>query len=331
MLQLPPSSIPPQPASVMPGPPIPPLRHGRQTKRVTLSYAVTLVPLLALAPGCKGASEVPPATTDMSTCDPTLCDENCEVGPSSRYRVDRLGIPTQDDIDSGDDLGHDVDGVNTVCEAPDYIGGVDNALIDITFPNCGAAGCSRIDFNYELARAMSCQGNDCAPFGIDIEVAQGNGCAVVRVLDGISGASLGRTLRGPLDGANFIVKGEYLAPSYPHLDTPRCADGTECEVDGAACADASTCRARVVSLDLSFTHVIVSGELTDGGIDDLIVAGVLPREAVERSLSAFLTEIGCESDVAEILEVLPSIYDVQTVGEECDGLSGAWVGSASLR
>ncbi|MBK6577668.1 MAG: hypothetical protein IPG17_16010 [Sandaracinaceae bacterium] len=47
------------------------------------------------------------------------------------YRIETLDIPITSDVTAGRALGHDVDGTDSTCSVPDFVGGVDNSLIGL--------------------------------------------------------------------------------------------------------------------------------------------------------------------------------------------------------
>ena len=241
-------------------------------------------------------------TAPHSDCDGTETPE--------RYRVTMLRIPTSADVDIGNPLGHNVDGVGTVCFTPDYIGDVDNSFLDLaaTLPLLGAG--AGLDLNAELAAAVACvaPSSTCSPLWLELQVINEGDCTQLTILD----ATDATVLLGPVplaidDSGNF-------AATSPRLDLFIPVDS------GAGFVDVS----------LTLSGAIVTGNVSGGALSDVVIGGYLEQTSFEATISVIVPLISDQISVDEVLGILGGLYDVQSSGTQCDALSVGLVGSGVM-
>ena len=279
-------------------------------KKIVIGLAIGAVSIVGCGDDDDDTTPTTPTTvTTAPDLGPTVdsCDD---AGTPVVYRLNMLRIPDQDDIDNGNDLGHNVDGLGTVCDTPDYIGGVDNSLLDLaaTLPSLG--GGTGLDLNTEIAAALNCTDTTmCTPLLLDVSVASGTGCVAIDILDGEDGTNLaGQTFYGTLEGGSASGRVDEFALSIPF------------EAD-----DGST-----INIALTVSNVILTADLTATSIDNIVLGGVLDQTSFEATLRTIVPEISQDISVDEVLGILGGLYDVQTTGTACDGLSVGLTGSGVL-
>ena len=267
------------------------------------------------------------ATTNPTTVIDEGCYSCCEdAGEPVVYRLTELRIPTQDDVDDGGDLGHNLDGQGTLCDTPDFTGGVDNALVDVAATLTTLE--EPVDLNHELARALACDGDGCAPLAIEVSVAIGTWCAEVEWRDGLSGDVIGRAATYRLDSGGIRGATAQLDISVPISAGPRCQSGDACDPGGAACADGSPCEERFVQLALTLSSVIVTADVSGEGIRSLVIGGVASQSDLEEWLREGAAPLWSAETTEMVQGIFWGFYDVQLDRTACNGLSVGFTGAA---
>lgn len=271
--------------------------------------------LLIAVAGCGSSAEgsVDMGGSDMGPPDQSVvwrdaCDE---FGPTVLYRITDLHIPTLADVNSGVPLGHNVDGADEVCDVPDFPGGVDNSLIDLSSElalfNPPATA---LDLQAAIDAALDCPTNadpaDCTRLDLVVRVGTRDvGCARVAIEDG-----QGTVLAGPFPGSrddsgsfrgavsSFDLTIPYQGPSGP------------------------------VDIHLAITAVIMSATLSEDGLTDIVLGGAVVSSGFEATLMELLPLLADDLTFEDIQPILASLYDVQ-VGGICSALSVGFTGSAT--
>lgn len=231
-----------------------------------------------------------------------------DAGSATLYRLATFHIPTPQDANNGDVVGHDIDDQGSVCGVPDYTGRVDNSLIDLADALPSLSPDSPIDLQAEIDAALGCPADatDCVRLDLILSVSIGTACAVIEVLDGT--ASWAETLAGPfvatLDASgNFSGRVPSLALAIPY------ATGT-----GS------------VDINLAISNVRVTGTLGGSGVSNVVLGGALIQADFERTITDLLPLLGGSIEFDDIAPILANLYDVQIAGM-CQGLSVGFTAS----
>ena len=221
----------------------------------------------------------------------------------ARYRLTTLHIPTQAQAEAGELAGVDLDGVDGACGVPDYPGSVDNTLVGLVSAFYMLAPNDPLDVQAQLDEGLFCTATepDCAGVVLDVRVTPLTGrSARVELIVTEGGAQ--RVLATDEDAS-----GDRDGRLTAHFD----AVALELPmVDGED--------QRVFSLPL--TGVVLTGTLELEGIRDLVLAGVVHRDAL---VSEFILPLITPLDPSALFDDLDGLFDVMTNPESatCDGFS----------
>ncbi len=243
-----------------------------------------------------------PAGADTA-CDPITCDD---AGAPVRFRLDSLLIPTPQQGSSGVTVGHNVDGVGTVCGVPDYPGGVDNAFIDLAAALPALGPSEPLDLQIEINEGLACSmsGPSCLRLDLVLSVRSGSDCVIVGVEDG-EGSALMMPRVGSLDGlGTFEVAGGTFDFSIP--------------IQTAAVQ---------VWADLPLASVTITGTREATAVTDVVIGGWVVEADFETFIMQLLPTLGGIM-FEDIAPVLANLYDVQIVGT-CSALSAGFRASGS--
>lgn len=233
------------------------------------------------------------------------------VTPPVWYRVTVLRVPDMSDASAGVPLGLDIDQQGEVCGVPDLPGDVDNALAQFVyedpnaptpfFPEDGATLQDMLD------AGLACAEGDpsCLPLELRLTVTSGAGCALVQVFDGDDDTPDG-PFAGTFDGdgrLRFAAEDLSLGLRYP------------AEQGGQP-------------FTLALAGLQVEATVTEAGLTDLVVGGVLGQAVFEAVLVQILAAIHSDFSLDDLRPVLAGLYDVQ-LGSSCDGLSVGFLGMAA--
>ena len=227
---------------------------------------------------------------------------------TARYRVTTLHVPTVDEAIGGALTGHNVDGAGTTCSVPDYPGDVDNALVDLSDYLLTLPAEERIDLQAELDALLACpaDASDCGRLDLVFELRSSARCDVVRVLDGVDAGArvLGVHELFSWDGERFRI-------AQYQLDLPsvRTAAGP-------------------VSNDLTLTNAVITGQVSESQITNLVFSGTFPHQAFGNALAELLAAVGIDLAFDELFPVLTNLYDVR-IGGSCAALSVGLTGTAT--
>jgi hypothetical protein len=251
--------------------------------------------------GC-GDDSGPTTTTTTTNTTTTPVEDFGVCTPTSDpilYRLNALNIPTPDDAEAGDVVGHNVDRTGDTCGVPDYDGGVDNSLIDLAAALPALAPDDPIDLQEEIDNGLNCAVGDdtCTRIDVIVSITTGANCVIVEVEDG-EGETLAGPFNGSLDGSgNMRGAVASLNLSIPY--------GT----------DTGT-----VDIDLAVTNVIITGTRTDTALTNVVIGGALVQTAFETTIMQLLPQLGGDVTFDDIGPILENLYDVQ-VGGQCAALS----------
>ncbi len=250
-------------------------------------------------PCCAGSQcDVGSACNSGNVCVEPAAVTCTDAGAEVSYRLDVLNIPTPIQANNGDVVGHDVDNRTDTCGIPDYVGDVDNSLIDLAavLPQLGNE--NSVDLQAEIDAALACAatGVSCTRLDLLVRVRPGTGCMIIEI-ENAAGTTLAGPFAAAVDGSgNF----EAVTPSF-QLDLPVVA------ASGSAI------------FDLAISNVIFSGTRSGNALTNVVIGGYLVRAAFE---DAFMSILPLYENIEweDIGPILENLYDVQ-VGGMCQGLS----------
>jgi hypothetical protein len=262
--------------------------------------------LLGMVVGCGGAGDAP---VDLGQRPPDLPRD--DVGPAVRYRITELHIPTLADVDSGAPVGHNVDRVGDTCGVPDFDGGVDNSLIDLSSALAEfAPPAEGLILQAAIDAALHCPidavPTDCTRLDLFVSVASGTGLTVVEVEDG-DGTTLAGPFVGSLDGSGNL---RAVAPQLDLTIPYHAASGP-------------------VDIQLSIISMILTATISESAMTNIVLGGALESSAFESMLMEVLPLLGDEPAFEDIEPILGNLYDVQLSGQ-CSALSVGFTGSATV-
>lgn len=262
--------------------------------------------LLSMVAGCGGTGDAP-IDQGLGPFDLPRDD----VGPAVRYRITELHIPTLAEADTGIPVGHNVDRVGESCGVPDFLGGVDNSLIDLSSALAEfAPPAEGLLLQAAIDAALRCEGDadptECTRLDLVVSVASGIGLTVVEIEDG-EGTTLAGPFVGSLDGSrNIRADASQLDLTIPYY----AASGP-------------------VAIQLSITNMILTATLGESAITNIVIGGTLESSAFEAMLMELLPLLGDEPTFEDIEPILDNLYDVELEGE-CSALSVGFTASATL-
>lgn len=270
--------------------------------------------LLSVIAGCGGSADAPldMGSLDMGPPDqPFVWRDPCdEFGPTVLYRITDLHVPTLADVNSGVPVGHNVDGADEVCDVPDFPGGVDNSLIDLSseLPLFNPPAPS-LDLQAVIDAALDCPTNadpaECTRLDLIVRVSTGVFCVRIAIEDGA-----GTTLAGPFVGSlddsgnfrgavsSFDLTIPYHAPSGP------------------------------VDIRLAIAAVIMTATLSENAMTNIVLGGAVVRGSFEAMLMELLPLLADDLTFEDIQPLLADLYDVQASGE-CSALSVGFTATAT--
>ncbi|MBK8593371.1 MAG: hypothetical protein IPN77_30505 [Sandaracinaceae bacterium] len=246
------------------------------------------------------------------TCDAgNICRDagTCsDAGTAVMYRLNSLNIPTPEQAADGEVVGQNVDNANDTCGVPDYLGGVDNSLIDLAAALPALAPDDPINLQDEIDNALNCPAAsvNCTRMDLIVSVRTGTGCVVMEIENGD-----GETLAGPFvatrDGSGNVRGGV----SSLNLTIPyNTGTGT-------------------VDIDLAITNVIITGNVTANALTNVVIGGALAQTAFETTIMQLLPLLGGDITFEDIGPILENLYDVQ-VGGQCAALSVGLTSAGTL-
>lgn len=275
---------------------------------------LTAFSLLVAVAGCGGPAE---GSVDMGAMDigqpdqPIVWRDPCdEFGSTTLYRITDLHIPTLADVNAGVPVGHNVDGAEEVCGVPDFPGGVDNSLIDLSSELAllepPVAG---LNLQAVIDAALDCPTTadpaECTRLDLIVRVSTGLFCARIAIEDGE-----GSTLAGPFVGSLDDSGRLRAVVSYFDLTIPyRAASGP-------------------VDIHLGIAGMIMTATLSESALSNVVLGGVLPRSTFEAMLMELLPLLADDLTFDDVQPLLAGLYDVESVGE-CAGLSLGFTGTAT--
>jgi hypothetical protein len=231
-----------------------------------------------------------------------------DAGTAVMYRLNSLNIPTPEQAADGEVVGQNVDNANDTCGVPDYLGGVDNSLIDLAAALPALAPDDPINLQDEIDNALNCPAAsvNCTRMDLIVSVRTGTGCVVMEIENGD-----GETLAGPFvatrDGSGNVRGGV----SSLNLTIPyNTGTGT-------------------VDIDLAITNVIITGNVTANALTNVVIGGALAQTAFETTIMQLLPLLGGDITFEDIGPILENLYDVQ-VGGQCAALSVGLTSAGTL-
>lgn len=266
-------------------------------ERNRVSRCVALVCAVLLG-GCgnTGSSEL--SLVAPEGCSPT--------DPAVVYRLTELHVPTRAQADAGAVVGHDLDGVDDACDVPDYAGGVDNALVQLS------AALALLDpespsLQERMDEALWCTTDDleCAPQWVGVRVQEctrGVKVDVFRVTEDACEAL------GTAEASALGTDGE-LQAQFASLDLDRAFESTGAD------------------LLFGLEGARLSATITADGLSNAVLGGTVPIETFEEALQDFIPGY---PDVPEA-EPLRDLGDIdREPGGDCDGFSVGLTFSADV-
>lgn len=257
--------------------------------------------LLSIVAGCGGTGDAP---LDLGV-------SRDDVGPAVRYRITELHVPTLADVDSGAPVGHNVDATGQTCGIPDFDGGVDNSLIDLSSALAEfAPPAEGLILQAAIDAALHCaedaEPTECTPLDLFVSVASGPGISVVAIEDGE-----GTTLAGPISSSLDGSGGLRAIASRLDLTIPyHTASGP-------------------VDIRLAMLNMRLTATVSESAMTNIVLSGALTQIAFEAMLMELLPRLADGPTFQDVQPILASLYDVEVRGV-CSALSVGFTGSAAL-
>ncbi|MBK6810972.1 MAG: hypothetical protein IPG81_19155 [Sandaracinaceae bacterium] len=261
--------------------------------------------LLSVLVGCGGTGDAP---VDLGPGPSDLPRDN--VGPAVRYRITELHIPTLAEANADVPVGHNVDRVGDTCGVPDFDGGVDNSLIDLSAALADfAPPAEGLILQAAIDAALHCaedaEPTECTRLDLFVSVASGTGITVIAIEDG-AGTTLAGPFVGSLDGSgNLRAVTSQLDLTIPY----HAASGP-------------------VDVRLDIVSMILTANLSDSAMTNIVLGGALPSSAFEAMLMEVLPLLADEPTFEDVEPILANLYDVQLSGQ-CSALSVGFTGTAT--
>ncbi|MEZ4328897.1 MAG: hypothetical protein R3B40_26965 [Polyangiales bacterium] len=278
------------------------------TRPLLRPFRLSTLALLGAVAGCGGGSS---ESVDMGQGRPDLPPIVIDVeGPPVRYRITELHVPTLEDVWAGVPVGHNVDRRGDACGVPDFPGGVDNALIDLsTALTSFEPPTAPVDLQAAIDTALACppdaEPSVCTRLDLIVTVTSGVGLTVVSIEDA-EGASLAAPFVGSLDGSGnlhatameFTLAIPYQAPDGP------------------------------VTISLRVRDMRLSATVTTGTLTNLVLGGAIHDVDFEAMLMDVLPRLGDQPTFEDVQSLLAGLYDVE-VELTCSALSVGFTGVAT--
>ncbi len=254
-----------------------------------LNLALSLAGALALGPallvGCQ-AERTPSATADAGPA----CDTRA-------FRLSALHVPTAADVMAGTPVGHDVDGVDGACGFADYEGSVDNAFLELAaaFPSL-SPGLPSVQESIDAGLFCGAHEAECQGVAFELRLTTCGDAHTLRVFevgpDAETEIGVAQTTTLSSGGALRAEFGQL------ELNVPYAFPNAQ------------------LRLPLFLEPAILGGELTEDGVGDIVLGGVLSRARLAASPSM----LTAPSDGTDPLE---GLFDVESASEPgvCDGFS----------
>jgi hypothetical protein len=265
----------------------------------------TAIAVLTLLTGCGGTPDAAPDMGDVPV------EPRCD-GPYVRYRITELHVPTPAEAGANTPVGHNVDASADACGVPDFDGGVDNALIDLSSalhsfipPDEGPDLQAAIDAG--LGCAIDAAPSECTRLDLIVSLDTEAGCSLIEIEDG-AGTSLAGPFGGTIDASGHlrgvVTAGLSLTVALPAAGGP-------------------------VDVTLDIRHMIFTAVVGADALTNIVLGGAIERSTFEAMLMEVLPLLGDEPSFDDLEPILANLYDVEVDGQ-CTALSVGFTGSATL-
>jgi hypothetical protein len=215
------------------------------------------------------------------------------TGAPVLYRLTTLHIPTSAEANGSGTAGHDVDGRGSECGVNDYVGNVDNVLVELAAAIPAFSPNSPVSLQSEIDDALACavSGATCTRMDIYVSIAAADECALVTIQDAQDATYAQPPSVGALSNGELSVrlpKWTLLLPAFHN---------------GLSTLLVAPLESVILTADVSasaLTNVVIGGYTGDGGFESFMMAMV--------------PFFGGDVDYDDIEPILMHLIDVERFG-----------------